>query len=34
VETATPRTARSGGVSGMLHLTIVRRADPIEDIAD
>jgi hypothetical protein len=28
-EAATPRTARSGGVSGMLHRTIVRRADLI-----
>src|SRR5947207_3971775 len=30
VEAATPRTARSGGVSGMLHRTTVRRADLIE----
>src|SRR6266536_2364656 len=30
VEAATPRTARSGGVSEMLHRTTVRRADLIE----
>src|SRR5207244_3212154 len=30
VEAAMPRTARSGGVSGMLHRTTVRRADLIE----
>src|SRR5438552_2257214 len=30
VEAATPRTARSGGDSGMLHRTTVRRADLIE----
>mgnify|MGYP003694559585 CR=1 FL=1 len=34
VEAATPRTARSGGVSGMLHRTTVRRADLIEGIAE
>ena len=34
VEAATPRTARSGGVSGMLHRTTVRRADLIEDTVD
>lgn len=28
------RTARSGGVSGMLHRTTVRRADLIEDTVD
>src|ERR1700693_370164 len=33
-ETATSRTARSGGVSGMPHRTTVRRADLIEDTAD
>ena len=32
VEAATPRTARSGGVSGMHHRTTVRRADLIEGI--
>src|SRR5438132_876830 len=32
VEAAMPRTARSGGVSGMLHRTTVRRADLIEGI--
>ena len=32
VEAATPRTARSGGVSGMLHRTIVRGADHIGGI--
>src|SRR6266513_811272 len=30
VEAATPRRARSGGVSGMLHRTTVRRADLID----
>src|ERR1700693_5582419 len=34
VEAATPRTARSGGVSGILHRTTVRRADPIEGTVD
>jgi hypothetical protein len=34
VEAATPRTARSGGVSGMLHRTTVRRADLIEGTAE
>src|SRR6266480_7143060 len=34
VEAATPRTARSGGVSGMLHRTTVRRADLIEGTVD
>jgi len=34
VEAAMPRTARSGGVSGMLHRTIVRRADLIEGTVD
>ena len=34
VETATPRTARSGGVSGMLHRTTVRRAGLIEDTTE
>src|SRR5947207_8662530 len=34
VEAATRRTARSGGVSGMLHRTTVRRADHIEDTVD
>jgi hypothetical protein len=34
VEAATPRTARSGGVSGMLHRTTVRRADHIEGTVD
>jgi hypothetical protein len=29
-----PRTARSGGVSGMLHRTTVRRADLIEGTVD
>jgi len=33
-EAAMPRTARSGGVSGMLHRTTVRRADLIEGTAD
>src|ERR1043166_462376 len=33
-EAATPRTARSGGVSGMLHRTTVRRADHIEGTVD
>src|SRR5213078_5168309 len=32
VEAATPRTPRSGGVSGMLHRTTVRRADHIGGI--
>src|SRR5216110_3672996 len=32
VEAATPRTARSGGVSEMLHRTTVRRADHIGGI--
>jgi hypothetical protein len=32
VEAATPRTARSGGGSGMLHRTTVRRVDLIEGI--
>src|SRR5947207_12079558 len=34
VEAATHRTARSGGVFGMLHRTIVRRADLIEGTVD
>src|SRR6476661_7681442 len=34
VEAAMPRTARSGGVSGMLHRTTVHRADLIEDTVD
>src|SRR5206468_5942855 len=34
VEAAMPRTVRSGGVSGMLHRTTVRRADHIEGIVD
>src|SRR5437773_10007808 len=34
VEAATPRTARSGGVFGMLHRTTVRRADLIEGTVD
>src|SRR5881396_2271993 len=34
VEAATPRTARSGGISGMLHRTTVRRADLIEGTVD
>src|SRR6476660_6547879 len=34
VEAATPRTARSGGVSGMHHRTTVRRADLIGGIVD
>src|SRR4029450_98841 len=34
VEEATPRAARSGGVSGMLHRTTVRRADLIEGTVD
>src|ERR1700686_2910139 len=34
VEAAMPRTARSGGVSGILHRTTVRRADPIEGTVD
>src|SRR5947209_13342125 len=34
VETAMLRTARSGGVSGMLHRTTVRRADIIEGHLD
>src|SRR5437016_10971100 len=34
VETAMLRTARSGGVSGMLHRTTVRRADLIEGTVD
>src|ERR1700756_2120524 len=34
VEATMPRTARSGGVSGMLHRTTVRRADPIEGTVD
>ena len=34
VEPAMPRKARSGGVSGMLHRTTVRRADLIEDIGE
>src|SRR5206468_1843145 len=34
VEAAMPRTARSGGVSGMLHRTTVRRADLIEGTVD
>src|SRR4030095_6242728 len=33
-EAAMPRTARSGGVSGMLHRTTVRRADLIEGTVD
>src|ERR1700757_223080 len=34
VAAAMPRTVRSGGVSGMLHRTTVRRADLIEGTAD
>src|SRR6476620_2449614 len=34
VEAATPRTARSGGVSGMHHRTTVRGADHIGGIVD
>src|SRR6266513_4216216 len=34
VEAARPRTARSGGASGMLHRTTVRRADLIEGTVD
>src|SRR5213082_1096213 len=34
VEAAMRRTARSGGISGMLHRTTVRRADPIEGTVD
>src|SRR5207237_1319536 len=34
VEAAMPRTARSGGVSGMLRRTTVRRADLIEGTVD
>src|SRR5947207_15857927 len=34
VELARPRTARSGGASGMLHRTTVRRADLIEGTVD
>src|ERR1041385_4569055 len=34
VEAVTPGTARSGGVSGMLHRTTARRADLIEDTVD
>src|SRR5438046_10402797 len=34
VEAAIPRTARSGGVSGILHRTTVRRADLIEGTVD
>src|SRR5438034_6476347 len=34
VEAAMPRTVRSGGVSGMLHRTTVRRADHIEGTGD
>src|SRR6266496_5540659 len=34
VEAATPRTARSGGVSAMLRRTTVRRADLIEGTVD
>jgi len=34
VEAAMPRRARSGGVSGMLHRTTVRRADHIEGTVD
>jgi CheY-like chemotaxis protein len=34
VEAATRRTARSGGVSGMLHRTTVRRGDLIEGTVD
>ena len=34
VEAAMPRTARSGGVSGMHHRTTVRRADLIEGTVD
>jgi len=34
VEAAMPRKARSGGVSGMLHRTTVRRADLIGGIVD
>src|SRR6476620_8225821 len=34
VEAATPRRARSGGVSGMHHRTTVRRADHIGGIVD
>src|ERR1051326_5051859 len=34
VETAIRRTVRSGGVSGMVHRTTVRRGDLIEGTAD
>src|SRR5438876_906162 len=34
MEAAMPRTARSGGVSGMLHRTTARRADLIEGTVD
>src|SRR5689334_12470914 len=34
VAAANPRTARSGGVSGMLHRIIVRDAGPIEGTVD
>src|SRR5204863_7019037 len=34
VEAAMPRTARSGGASGMLHRTTVCRADLIEGTVD
>src|SRR5207244_9259507 len=34
VEAAMPRTARAGGVSGMLHRTTVHRADLIEGTVD
>ena len=34
MEAAMPRTARLGGVSGMLHRTTVRRVDLIEGIVD
>jgi hypothetical protein len=34
MEAATPRTAKLGGVSGMLHRTTVRRADLIEGTVD
>jgi len=34
MEAAMPRTAKSGGVSGMLHRTTARRADLIEGTVD
>jgi hypothetical protein len=34
VEAAMHATVRSGGISGMVHQTTVRRADLIEDTVD